>query len=342
MSASAMTLRALNRATLARQMLLARERISAVEAVERLAGMQAQEPKPAFAGLWSRIEGFRAGDAVELIARGELVRASLMRATLHLVSARDYRDFRLAVQPVLDAMARQVTSARGAGDIDVTAVETAARDLLAAGPLTFEEIRQALAARFPGSEVRALGYVVRMRLPLTISPGPGAWGYDRPPRFALTEAGPPQPARLARSYLAAFGPASPADFQVFSGLRREVLSDLAGELEDVGGGLLDLPGAPRPDPDTPAPVRFLGGFDNMLLSYADRTRIVAAEDRPQVTPGKNLRVKPTFTVDGFVAGTWTAKGSRVVPEPFRKLPRADAAEVDEEAERLSAFLAASG
>lgn len=342
MSAPSLAIRALNRATLARQMLLGRERVGAVEAVERLGCMQAQEPKPAFVGLWSRIAGFDAQATRDLIARGQLVRGTLMRATLHLASARDFRDFRTAVQPVLDATARQVTSARGAGDIDVEAVEAAARDLLAGGPMTFEDIRQALAPRFPDAEIRALGYVVRMRLPLTIAPGPGSWGYDRPPRFQLSEAGPPQPRRLALSYLAAFGPATPADFQVFSGLPRKVLADLAGELEDLGGGLLDLPDAPRPDPETVAPVRFLGGFDNMLLSYADRTRIIAAEDRQHVTPGRNLRVKPTFLVDGFVAGTWSTKGARVIAEPFRKLTRAESAQVDEEAGQLSEWLKAAG
>jgi hypothetical protein len=236
-----------------------------------------------------------------------------------------------------------VLKSRGSSDLDVEALLPVARDILAGGPLAFDELRPRLQERFPGADDRSLGYAVRMALPLVMEPSDDAWGYPRSAAFGLSE-GKPRPkgaAELARRYLAAFGPASPADFQTWSGLPRSVLEALRPELrafrDESGRELLDLPDAPRPDEDVPAPVRLLPDFDNLVLAYADRTRVIADAHRPLVAT-KNLRIKATFLVDGEVAGTWSVKGRRVELEPFGRLTRAVRTELDEEAERLAEFL----
>jgi Winged helix DNA-binding domain len=329
----------LNRATLARQMLLEREKTTVVKAVERLAGMQAQEPRPPFVGLWTRLDDFDGDELRTALQSGKLLRGTLMRATLHLVSARDYKAYRPALQPVLDASLNAVLKARKSSDLDREAVEAAARELLAKKSLTFDEIRASLHKAFGGDD-RSLGYATRMRLPLIMEPGDGdTWGFPRTARFGLAETGRADAKKLARAYLAAFGPATAADFQTWSGLPKAELERITPELEEVARGVWDLPGAPRPDADTPAPVRFLPDFDNLLLAYADRTRIIADEHRPRVAT-KNLRIKATFLVDGRVAGTWKASGSRVELEPFGKLARTARRQLDEEAERLAGFLKA--
>jgi hypothetical protein len=328
----------LNRATLARQMLLERENTTVVKAVERLAGLQAQEPRPPFVGLWTRLEDFDAGELRTALQSGKILRGTLMRATLHLVSARDYRAFRPTVQPVLDASLGSVLKARRA-EVDLPAVEAAARKLLTKKALTFDEVRESLHKAFGGDD-RALGYTARMRLALAMEPSDDAWGFPRTARFGLAETGRASTKRLVRAYFAAFGPATAKDFQTWSGLPASTVDGVAGELEDLGGGLLDLPDAPRPPADTPAPVRFLPDFDNLLLAYADRRRVIADEHRPLVAT-KNLRIKATFLVDGRVAGTWSVKGSRVELQPFGRLGKAVREEVEAEGERLGAFFKAA-
>jgi hypothetical protein len=179
-----------------------------------------------------------------------------------------------------------------------------------------------------------------MRLPLVMTPSGGSWGYPRTAAFGLAEqTGPGDAKKLARAYLAAFGPATPQDFQTWSGLPGKILEDLTPELERFAGGLLDLPAAPRPGEAIPAPVRYLPDFDNLLLAYADRTRVIADAHRPLIAT-KNLRIKATFLVDGEVAGTWSVKGSRLERDPFKKLTKAVVRELDEEGERLVGFLKA--
>ena len=310
--------------------------------VEQLAGMQAQEPKPPFIGLWSRIDGFGADDLREALRSGDVLRATLMRATLHLWSARDYGRLRSALQPALDAAMASILKARGEG-IVVDDVLAAARGLLAGGrAMTFDEIRDALSERFPDVDHRALGYVTRTGLPLAMVPSDDPWGFPRDSQFGLVSdvdehAGTDA---LVRRYLAAFGPATPADAQMWSGLKRLNDAFAALDLEEVDKGLFDLPGAPRPGGDAAAPVRFLPAFDNMLLAHRDRSRIIDDEHRPKVVT-KNLRIHPTFLVDGFAAGIWSVKATKkkatLTLEPFRKLTKAVRKDLTEEGEALLRF-----
>lgn len=343
----------LNRATLARQLLLARSPVGAVEAVERLAGMQAQEPKHPFVGLWTRLASFDPSDLLGAVRGREVVRATLMRSTLHLMSAADYVAVRLALQPPR-SVALRVLGARAEG-LDVDALLPAARAILRANPLPFRAIRSALQVRFPDVDERALGYAVRTLLPLVMVPDSSASGFARDAPFALAEewlseplAEEGAPEALVTRYLGAFGPASAKDVERWSGVggMRAVLDGMREQLvvfaDERGRELFDLPDAPRPDPDVPAPVRLLPEFDNLVLAHEDRSRVIADEHRPLVTT-KNLRVKATFLVDGVVAGTWAVAVKRRVATltltPFARLPRRAVAELEAEGCALLRFLA---
>jgi hypothetical protein len=313
-----------------------------VEAIERLAGMQAQEPRPPFLGLWSRLEGFAREDLIDALGDGSAVRGLLMRGTLHTVSARDFRAFRPVVQPVLSAAYAGVDKRRREG-VDVHPVLPVARELLEEEPRTFNALRGLLSERFPDANERGLGYAARTHLPLTMVPTEDRWGFPRDAKFALAEAGDDgSPRTLVRRYLAAFGPATAADSQTWSGLRGvaevlEEMDDLERFEDDQGRTLFDLPDAPRPDADVPAPVRFLPEFDNLVLAHADRTRLLDDEHRPLVVT-KNLRVKATFLVDGRVAGTWKSarkgKKASLALEPFGKLRKKDIKALTAEGEQL--------
>ena len=353
MPARTLTRQDLNRATLARQMLLERAAGCAVpRAVERLAGMQAQEPKPPFVGLWTRLDGFCADALLGVLAERTVVRATLMRSTLHLFSAVDYAALRLALQPPA-SVALRVLGARAEG-LDPEAVVSATRELLAGKPLAFDAIRAGLQERFPGVDDRALGYAARTLVPLVMVPdGAARWGYPRVSQFALAEEfldGAPAaaaPAALVTRYLGAFGPASVADVQAWSGIGglKPVLEQMRDDLDmfadEQGRELFDLPDAPRPGAEVEAPARFLPEFDNLVLAYDDRTRVIADEHRPLVTT-KNLRVKATFLVDGVVAGTWTVAVKRRVATlalaPFGRLTKRAVKELATEGEALARFV----
>jgi len=342
----------LNRATLARQMLLGREAVGVREAVERLAGMQAQEPRHPFTGLWTRVEGFEPEQLRRALLGREVVRATLMRSTLHLMSAADYAALRTALQPP-PSVALRVLGARSRG-LDVDAVLPAARALLEEGALTFDELRAGLVQRFPDVNDRALGYAVRTLLALVMVPdGEERWGYERVSRFAPAEAflggalAASDAEALVARYLAAFGPASAKDAERWSGAggMKAVLEGMRERLEvfrdERGRELYDLPGAPRPDADVPAPVRYLPEFDNLVLAHDDRTRLIADAHRPFVTT-KNLRVKATFLAGGVVAGTWTVEVRRKVAtlrlEAFGKLTKRVSKELEAEGDALLGFL----
>ncbi len=353
MTAEVLSARELNRATLARQMLLERaDGVAVPAAVERLAGMQAQEPKPPFIGLWSRLADFSSDALLDALSARDVVRATLMRSTLHLLSAADYAALRLALQPP-QSVALRVLGARAEG-LDPDAVVAATRELLAGNPLEFDAIRGGLQERFPDVDDRALGYAARTLVPLVMVPdGEARWGYPRVCAFALAEEfldgalAPADPAALVTRYLGAFGPASAADVGTWSGVTgakavlEEMRSGLAVFADAHGRELFDLPDAPRPGADVPAPVRFLPEFDNLVLAYDDRTRVIAAEHRPLVTT-KNLRVKATFLVDGVVAGVWTLAVKRrvatVALEPFGKLSKRVVKELTAEGEALARFV----
>ncbi|UQA55993.1 winged helix DNA-binding domain-containing protein [Polyangium aurulentum] len=354
-SADALSLRALNRATLARQMLLARERATAFDTIERLAGMQAQLARPPFIGLWSRLEGFAREHLTVLLERREVVRVTMMRGTLHLMTARDYVRMRAPMQPMLSEAMRSILRAR-TDAFDMEGIVAEGRRYFEEEPRTFDELRDHLLALHPGGDERGMGYAVRMHLPLVQVPTNTEWGYPGTADFAVAEAwlGQPiakddRPHALVLRYLAAFGPATAADAQAWSGLKglKGVFEELRPKLrtlqDERGRELFDLPEAPRPPEDTPAPVRFVPEFDNLLLAHADRTRIIADEHRPLIATA-NLRILPTFLVDGFVAGMWKIERKRstakLLVEPFGALSKRAREEVEREGEALVRFVEA--
>jgi hypothetical protein len=329
-----LSLKALNRATLARQMLLAREATSALDAITRLAGLQAQVAKPPFLGLWSRLAGFRREDLLDLLHRREVVRATAMRGTLHLMTAADYLALRPALQPMLSASMTSVLRQRTA-TLDVPALVEDARAFFEEEPRTFTELRAHLMERYPDGDERAMGFAVRMHLPLVMIPNDSPWGFPADSDFTTASAWLERaiaveaaPRELVRRYLAAFGPATVADAQAWSGLKglKSTFEALRSELvtfrDERGRELFDLPDAPRPSEDTVAPVRLLPEYDNLVLSHADRSRIIAEEDRPRIVTA-NLKVLATFLIDGTVAGTWKVsrkgKAATLLLEPFEPL-----------------------
>jgi hypothetical protein len=342
--ARVLTQRELGRATLARQMLLAREEIDAVTAVERLAGLQAQVREPPFIGLASRVEGFERAELIEAIERREVVRATAMRCTMHLMSARDFLDLWGAIRPAIARAVRGWTGKRLAG-LDMEAVAAEVRAHFHERPLTFAELRELIPAIASTHEPQAMAYAVRSHLPLVQVPDGGSTGHSNQAPYGLVEdvlgepaVTDPDPAGLIRRYLAAFGPASVADAQVWSGLTglKPAFEALRDELvtfaDESGRELFDLPDAPRPPADTPAPPRLLPEYDNLVLAHADRTRFVADEHRKAIylTAG---RVRATFLVDGAVAGAWDARSGEL--EPFGRLQRTDRRALEAELEQVT-------
>jgi hypothetical protein len=348
-----LTLRQINRATLARQMLLARERVTALTAVERLVAVQAQWPRPPFLGLWSRVEGFRRGDLAALLLSHKVVRATLLRGTLHLCTAADFAALRPAVQPLLDAAVQIILKDRAQG-LDIPKLVAQARTVLAAEPCTFEVLRDHFARAHPKLDERAMGYAVRMALPMVQVPtAADAWAFPANACFALAEEwigkkiapAPARPDALVLRYLAAYGPSSVADVQAWSGLPRlrdtlEALRPKLRVFRDEGRReLFDLPDAPRPEADVPAPVRLVADYDNVIGTRADE-RFVARAHRPRVFLSA-LRLAATVLVDGFVAGTWKLERKKdvatVTVDAFAPFAPRVKKEVIAEAEALLRF-----
>jgi hypothetical protein len=344
--------RALNRALLGRQLLLRRERRPVVETVEQLVALQAQNPRDPYVALWTRLEDFDPHELGRMVAERRTVRSPLLRTTVHLVTADDC----LAMTPLLrPVQERGFTTGSPFGrqlkGVDVDAVLDAGRALLEERPRTIAQLRSLLGERWPDQDASSLAYAVRYLVPMVQLPPRGVWGGKGLPTWAMTErwlGRPLDPApsidRLVLRYLAAFGPATVMDVQAWSGLTRlrEVTERLRPGLrrfrDEAGRELLDLPDAPLPDPETPAPPRFLPEYDNVLLGHADRSRITAgAADR---WPTDDLHWSPLL-VDGFVAGVWRLTQNRgsatLVVQPFDPLP--DPTAVEEEATRLLDFLA---
>jgi winged helix DNA-binding protein len=334
-----LTNRALNRATLARQMLLQREKVKPVAAIERLMGMQAQLARPPFIGLWTRIEDFKRDDLRRAIEKRDVVRATMMRGTIHLMSRRDYLAFRAPLQPML------TRGMRGPVKFDLGA----GRDFFAE-PRTFDDLRKHLLKHDPDVDERKVAYAIRLHLPLIQVPTDAAWSYPGQADFTLVESwlGEPiaddaKPHALVLRYLAAFGPAGVADFQSWSGLAamKAVFDELRPKLrlfrDEKGRELFDLPKAPRPDEETPAPVRFLPEYDSLLLAFAERARIIDAEHRKRIfTP--NLVVPATFLVDGVIAGMWKIDGKKLKLDPFVKLSKKMKDELAAEGDALLQFV----
>jgi hypothetical protein len=344
-----LSLRAQNRATLARQLLLQRSPMSALDAIEHLVGMQAQAPFAPYYGLWSRLSGFTGEELSGLLTSRKAARIVLIRGTIHLVTAKDCHRLRPLVQPALDRMLRtNATHGKPLGAVDVTAVVDAAKRLLDADALTPGEVGVRLAEQWPGTPPGSLAEAARSLLPLVQVPPRALWQRSGQVRLTTATAwlGKPRGKALTIDdlvvrYLPAFGPASTADVQTWSGLSRlgEVIERLKLTRVKSEGGqtLYDIPGAPRPDPDTPAPVRLVAPFD-IVLSHADRTRVISDAHRKRLFSGKNGVFPGTVLVDGFVAGTWELVGkgetSSLSVQPYIRLKPDVLDELKAEANRL--------
>jgi len=347
--------RALNRALLARQLLLERHAMDPAEAIEHLVGLQAQAPNAPYVGLWTRLAPFDPGALAALIEDRAAIRTHVMRTTVHLVTARDGATLRPLMQPVMDRSFASSPWAKKLPGVDLDAVAAVGRELLAGGALTRAQLGERLAARFPGEDPASLAHTVTIKVPAVQVPPRGIWGASGPAAWALTEewtgaaleAEPTADAVVLR-YLAAFGPASIPDVRTWSGLTRlrDVIERLRPRLRSFrdarGRELFDLPGAPRPDGEVPAPPRFLPEYDNVLLSHADRARIKGDGRLVPLPPG-NGGVCGTLLVDGFLRGLWRVEREGPVAtvrvEPFDRFTRAERAAVVAEGERLAAFTA---
>jgi hypothetical protein len=348
--------RALNRALLARQLLLNRQKLSVPATLERLVGMQAQAPNLPYVGLWSRIERFRHAQLSRLVESKRAVRISLMRNTIHLVTTRDT----LGLKPLFVPFGERgflhgSPWGRTVKQEDLQAALEAGREIMGEKPRTIAELTKLLAQRFPGRDAAALAYGVRYMLPMVFTPPRGTWGGRGLVTLMEVEAwlgrplGPPSsPDRFVRRYLAAFGPASPADFRAWSGLAmREVFERLRPRLKvfrnDRGAELFDIPEAPRPPGETAAPVRFLPDFDNILLAHADRTRIMPTGKHLGMFSSNGTMMGSVLS-DGFVRAKWAPVKAKdattLIVTPFEKpIAKKEARLVAEEGLRLLKFLA---
>jgi Winged helix DNA-binding domain len=348
--------RALNRALLARQWLLARERRGVLEALEHLVGMQSQVPGAPYTGLWARLDGFDPEGLSRLMTERAVVRMSTLRGTIHLHGAADALALRPLCQQVNDRgqYGRSVYRKALAG-VEPGELAAAARQVLGERPLGNAELGVALSARFPGYDPSVLVWAVRDGLPLVQVPPRGLWRRSGRTTSTTVEHwlgrpldDAPSPERLVLRYLAAFGPAGVRDAQAWSGLTRlaEVFERLRPRLRvladaDSGRELFDLPDAPRPDQDTPAPPRLLPVYDNVMLGHDDRSRIVDAEGLRRLTAGNGY--KAALLVDGRIRGTWTlrsdASGAELTLLPFTGLADPDREALAAQARELLAFQA---
>jgi hypothetical protein len=378
MSAEVLSLRAINRALLSRQLLLDRPSLSSagphraaqvVETIEHLIGLQAQAPFPPYYGLLSRLDGFLPDDLASLITSRSVVRIALMRGTIHLVSARDCLPLRRLVQPVIERGMRGAFGQQLTG-VDAAVLAAAGRTLVESEPMTFSQLGRALAGRWPDHPPAALAQGVRTFVPLVQVPPRAVWGQAGQSRHTSAEhwlgqpAQPAQPAQtpapadlaaLVTRYLGAFGPATVRDVQAWSGLTglRSVMDQLRPSVltfrDEHGTELFDLPLAPRPGGDVPAPVRLVAEFDNLVLSHADRSRVISAEHLRRLSTLNGI-FPGSVLIDGFVAGMWRLARSRDAatltielfgPAPGRDAPDSGAAPdrdaLEREAARVLAF-----
>jgi hypothetical protein len=348
--------RALNRATLERQLLLRRSGMSTMDAVGHLVGMQAQAPNAPYVGLWSRLAEFHPEDLSGPIKSRDAVRTHLMRATVHLVTARDCLALNRLMRPVHLRAYQGSPFRRPVSTVGISELVALGASLLAESPLTRVELGARLATRWPEVDPAALAYTVSYQVPTVQVPPRGVWGASGPATWTTIgswlgrEPDPdPSPGPLVLRYLAAFGPASVADIRAWSGLaglREVVLAlDLRRYRSEAGTVLFDLPDAPRPDPDTPAPARFLPEYDNLLLSYADRGRVIPDGRRPPLFPGNGAGYG-TILVDGDHRGHWRLDrkeaSTALVVEPFARLSTGDTEELTVEGLRLLRFIAGPG
>jgi hypothetical protein len=347
--------RALNRALLERQLLLRRSELSAFDVIEHLVGMQAQSPLAPYVGLWTRLKGFQPEELVQLMTDREVVRIALMRNTVHLVTAEDCLMLRPLTQVIFDRALRQRLSAPQLRGIDVDALTVTGRALVEERPRTNKELGALLREQWPDRDAASLVFAIRSTVPLVQVPPRGIWGKGGQVTCTSAEAwlgrplhADPSPDDMVMRCLAAFGPATVNDVQQWCGLSRlrEVVERLRPRLatfrDEAGNELFDLPDAPRPDPDTPAPVRFLPEYDNLFVSHADRTRVISETDLKTLRATERL-VRGSVLVDGFFRGLWQIKRQRGVAtlhiESYEPLPIHYRDTVVEEGMRLLTFAA---
>jgi hypothetical protein len=350
--------RALNRALLARQSLLERRSMPVPVALEHLVGLQAQAPLAPYVALWSRLVDFDPAELSDAILERRAVRTSLMRATIHLVTARDALWLWPLIQPVLERGFRSSIFGQKVRGLDLTGILAAGRELLDERPRRGPELASLLLERWPEVPADSLAYAVGYLVPLVHVPPRGVWGESGPVARTTTESWVGQPLdrgstpdELVLRYLGAFGPATVMDVQAWSGLTRlrEVTERLRPRLltfrDGSGRELFDLPDAPRPDPETPAPPRFLPEYDNILLGHADRTRIIPSGRTIPLAPG-NGAAMGSILLDGMMAGEWRIRrdGERrtLGIEPFEPIAAAQRTLLEDEGARLLAFTGGAG
>lgn len=355
MAGAVLSPRAAGRATLARQHLLQRTEAAAAAEIAHLGGMQAQAPLAPYVGLWTRLSAFTTDELSALYRQRQVVRIALMRGTIHLVTAEDALAWRTLVDPVIER-GTQGAFGRYYRDLDRAQLAEAARELTEQEPRTFAELGTLLAERFPDRDPAALAQAARAQLPLVQVPPRGVWGERGRIAHTTTRAwlgrdplDKPDLDAMVLRYLQAFGPATIMDAQAWSGLTRlrEVFDRLRPSLlvskGENGAELFDLPHAPRPDPDVPAPARFLPEYDNLLFSHADRTRVNPHGYRVPLFPGNGATLG-YFLLDGVYAGLWrvernTAAGSALLTiQHFAPLSAAHREQLIEEGLRLLEFL----
>ena len=359
MTVDRLSLRALNRATLQRQLLLHRASMPALDAVDHLVGMQAQVPLNPYVGLWSRLDGFRTDDLAKLLVDREVVRIVAMRGTLHLLTADDCLLLRPLMQPVLD---RELVTHRDYGpllrDVDIEPVLDFVRALVTQRPRSGPELRAAIKDRFPEHDAGAAVFACRNRLAFVQVPPRGVWGETAQVTCTTAESWLGRPVvahpsidEVVLRYLAAYGPATVADVASWSRLTgmREVIERLGSQLrtyrDERGRELFDVPDAPMPDPDTPAPPRFLPEYDNALLSHADRSRYVSEKHRGHLSAGSRT-VHGSVLYDGFGCGTWRVEDDRasgratLIVDHVGRLTKKATAALAAEGRRLMRLIAA--
>jgi winged helix DNA-binding protein len=338
-----LTQRALNRALLARQLFLERASISIAEAVERVGALQTQYAPSGYVGLWSRLAGFERADLTAALEDRSVVQATLMRLTIHIVSRREYWKYAIGVRQARRDMAiRNLPRATGKTEGDLVAAAVRIREALSDGPRTIKELGD-----------RGTGFVGNLGLwvDLVRVPPSGTWERRRADRLALAEdwVGPCDASEeeglrhLVRAYLRAFGPASWRDIASWAGIPISVVKGAGADLTlaryraEDGRELVDLPGAPLPDPRIPAPVRFLPHWDANLLVHARRTGLLPEAYRARVFSIRNPFSVGTYLVDGVVAGAWSVKGGLIELDPYEELSTADRKAVEREREALEVF-----
>ncbi|HET7869534.1 MAG TPA: winged helix DNA-binding domain-containing protein [Actinomycetota bacterium] len=339
--------RELNRALLARQLLLERSPLPLTRALERIAGLQTQYAPSGYVSMWTRLRDFRREELTRALERRRVVQATLMRVTIHTVSARDFPLFAAGIR----RGRRDWWSAQYRHQVeglDMAAIAARVRKHLAAGPRRALELKELLASEgIPPVAWSGLG----MWIDLVRVPPSGTWGQRRADLYGLADdwVGRSSPTEaeglehLTRRYLGGFGPASMKDMAGWAGLPVRTLAPVVERMplrrfrDEQGGELLDVPRAPIPDQDTPAPVRFLPTWEAMLLVHARRTQVLPEEYRALVFNTRTPHSVSTFLVDGTVAGIWRHERGRVRWEPFEPLPRLARRELEEEANGLAAF-----